>query len=487
MLYKDGKAVMDTSGYELKTSLAKMENRLKYRLSLSLVVLLFSLSFRCYPASKIYIISDPDRSSIYVDGVFRGTFSSYHEQALEIVIKPGKHFIEAIKVDEGNALLYQQKEVTIEPEDWRVVHLKLLSHPESGRIGKTDKNVEDFIAKIPPREYPQRRLISMFGQKTTKEKENKAARGVGSEITTVTIGDFHTHDLPEIYESDLKNFALNYKSYKERRAITGKRSDNRYTLTTPPPYMVEIPGGTFCDYSGGECKKVELKPFWIGRKEVTVKEWRECMNAGICPNLPSVNSAISPQQAINGISYVDAKKFLSWMSDSAGISARLPTDTEWKYAAYANKATRFPWGDAPQPGKAKCYENRTRTTNVTQSSLPGKVGAYNPNGFGLYDVVGNVAELTSSRSIRGGSWVTDCELADIDHVERPPTIETRNIGTGLRLAMDKIMPKSSDQNQQFYCIDNYRGIGEITYYQYSNFKRCFPTRLLDGYIEKYGL
>lgn len=252
--------------------------------------------------------------------------------------------------------------------------------------------------------------------------------------------------------------------------------------------MVEIPGGLFCDYSEPECKSVEIKAFWIAEKEVTVKQWLECVQSGICPSLPSAINAINPLQAISGASYLDAQKFLKWLKMSTGINARLPTDDEWKYAAYANRETRFPWGEIPLPGKSRCLESGDNKRFTKTPAFSGEVGTYAPNAFGLYDVVGNVAEITRANTLRGGSWVMDCNMASIDYAESIRSKSARRVTAGFRVAMNKVVPRPDRQKKkEYYCIDKSLVVGNITYQPYSHYEFCFSTKMLDDYIKKNGL
>jgi formylglycine-generating enzyme required for sulfatase activity len=85
----------------------------------------------------------------------------------------------------------------------------------------------------------------------------------------------------------------------------------------------------------------------------------------------------------------------------------LLTEAEWEYAARAGTTTNFWWGDQDpvcDPGARNGAQSYNCTPNRT---LP--VASFQPNGFGLYDVHGNVYEWVenaegSSRVRRGGSW-----------------------------------------------------------------------------------
>ncbi len=238
--------------------------------------------------------------------------------------------------------------------------------------------------------------------------------------------------------------------------------------------MVPIPGGKVTigapasdtDKQENETDQVEVevKPFWMGKYEVTWDEFdvfafsfdsKQAKQAekdgkplnrtpldiaadGVTrPTPPYVNMTFGyghdRYPAICMTSHA-AKKYCEWLSAKTGHKYRLPTEAEWEYACRAGSTTRFHFGD--DASKLKEYDWYADNSN----EKPHPIGQLKPNKFGLYDMHGNVYEWCQDKyfvdyhkkikpadgkpainplvvddkkkwhSVKGGSWRDDAAL-----------------------------------------------------------------------------
>ena len=159
---------------------------------------------------------------------------------------------------------------------------------------------------------------------------------------------------------------------------------------------VWIPPGTFWmgALDGDEDAKKDEKPrhevaittgFWLSQAPVTVAAFRSCVAeiGGPMPEAPEFNPGWEKEDhPIVGVTWEAAAAYCSW------AGGRLPTEAEWEYAARGGKeGLKYPWGNEISPQNAK-YKSADGT-------MP--VGSYAANGFGLYDMAGNVWEWCSDR------------------------------------------------------------------------------------------
>ena len=182
--------------------------------------------------------------------------------------------------------------------------------------------------------------------------------------------------------------------------------------------------------------KVCLEGFWMGKTEVTNAQFRKFANAHDSGSYEGRSLNADNQPAVR-LGWQDAMAFAKWLSEKTGLNYRLPTEAQWEYAARAGSTAAQYWGK--DNGSACRYANIYDKTAQQAKALnwpnysceDGQVAAapveqYAANAFGLYDMLGNVAEWTCSdydseygggetrcadaqsssgkRVSRGGSW-----------------------------------------------------------------------------------
>ena len=253
------------------------------------------------------------------------------------------------------------------------------------------------------------------------------------------------------------------------------------------PEMVVIPAGSFIMGSPetekdrgeneGPQHKVTVKRFAAGKYTVTFDEWQECVNLGDCPQVSDSGYGRGRRPVIN-VTWGEAKAYAAWLSKLTGKEYRLLTEAEWEYAARAGTTTPYSFSGTKsllceygnfadislrKESIVRNFDIGTSDICDDHNAMTAEVGSFKPNGFGLYDVHGNVwqwtadcyrrnydgapndgtavenFQLVKSRVVRGGSW----------HM-RPPflrsaqrgidTPETRFRDIGFRLARTLLRP-----------------------------------------------
>jgi formylglycine-generating enzyme required for sulfatase activity len=200
------------------------------------------------------------------------------------------------------------------------------------------------------------------------------------------------------------------------------------------PEMIVIPPGQFTMGSPanqpgrvsneGPQHTVKIsKAFAVSEFDVTFDDWDACVSVGGCPAV-FANFGHGRQPVIN-VTWDDAEQYVAWLAKMTERPYRLLTESEWEYAARAGTTTTYWWGDSVGQGNANCVGCGSRWDNTATSP----VESFKPNGFGLYDVSGNVWQWVqdcfhndyngapadgsawvsgdcSLRTDRGGSWIT---------------------------------------------------------------------------------
>ena len=168
------------------------------------------------------------------------------------------------------------------------------------------------------------------------------------------------------------------------------------------------------------------RAFAVGKFEVTRGEYAEFERAsgthedtgcyhrtGFEPEMDSARNFQSPgypqtdSHPVVCVSWKDAQAYVSWLSSKTGETYRLLSEAEWEYVARAGTTTARYWGTSEDDGCA--FANGADLTGETDlagwsiancrdgHTYSAAAGSFEPNAFGLHDLLGNVAE-----------WVGDC-------------------------------------------------------------------------------
>ena len=253
----------------------------------------------------------------------------------------------------------------------------------------------------------------------------------------------------EAYESYVKAFPQGRNVARALEAIDDRtlRPGKSFRDCEDCPSMVVVPAGAFWQGSE-ESNPLALKmetpirmvtiaePFAVSIFEITMAQWDQCTAEGGCSNRPPDNGWGRDSRPVIMVSWNDAQAYVSWLNKKTGQSYSLPSESQWEYVARAGEEGDWLGGSLEsvcQHGNIAGGESGFRWQHAECSdqtaigTLP--VGSFKANAFGLYDVIGNVAEWTldcmnlsyldapadgsswgrgicSSRMTRGGSWFT---------------------------------------------------------------------------------
>ena len=182
------------------------------------------------------------------------------------------------------------------------------------------------------------------------------------------------------------------------------------------PLMVVIPNGDAYE-----------KPFAIAKYEISVSDWSKyCILSGSCKPIKDKEKRNDP---VRNISLQEAKDYASWLSERTGKKYRIPTKSEWEYAANA---------EGKQPKK-----DFNCRVSVNQKLIKGtgivSVKSGKSNGWGLKNYVGNVQEWVTDEEkllVRGGAY-TDAHSKCAISLERTHQGD-KDESTGFRLVRENV-------------------------------------------------
>ena len=146
-----------------------------------------------------------------------------------------------------------------------------------------------------------------------------------------------------------------------------------------------------CQRAAAPSRRRQAASPWA-RSRSRLPQWRACVEAGGCEAISQMNTADDALPMLN-VSWDDAAAYAKWLSEKTGKKYRLPSESEWEYAARAGTKTPYWWGDKVSAEYASCKDCGGEYSKL---SPPSDV-ALKASPFGLVSMSGGVSE-----------WVLDC-------------------------------------------------------------------------------
>ena len=270
-----------------------------------------------------------------------------------------------------------------------------------------------------------------------KRKAEREAAKAAVEVPVFEVPEIKTPEVTEseITESEITESEVTESEITESEAKAIDSIDSEITNTTesvlpavtPPtgvvvggssPMGIEMvvinPGTGILGSPSSEEKRARFEnplrdtqinySFEVSKYEITFDDWEKCVSGGGCGgHKPDDKGWGRGKRPVINVSYDDAQSFLKWLNQKTGEDYRLLSEAEWEYVARAGQDGPFGTGydisakNANFDGKAP-YGSGEQGPYLAKTQ---RVGQYEPNAFGIYDMHGNVYE-----------WVEDCWNAD---------------------------------------------------------------------------
>ncbi len=356
---------------------------------------------------KILITSEPAGASITISGRY------YGQAPVNVTLPPGENY--EIQASQAGYQAASRK-LTVVPDQSSQVSIRLL--PVTGTIRLQVEPADALLVVDGEPRGAAPRVLEL------------TARNHEIRLEKPGYAPFVRNLLPDPDYDQQLTVRLKTEAEAEQEAtpqLITTSTGNELKLILPGEFTMGAPRREPGRRSNEVEKTVQLtRAYYLGVTEVTNEQYRQFMSSHDSGSVGRSMLNLAERPVVN-VSWDLAVEFLNWLSGKDGLPAayervngdwelvtpantgyRLPTEAEWAWAArYADlPLTRFPWGDnmPPQPKSGNFADESAEhlasyiiagyNDTFRGTSPPGTFG---PNGFGIVDMAGNVAEWVHDR------------------------------------------------------------------------------------------
>ena len=269
-------------------------------------------------------------------------------------------------------------------EDTVTNYSKKSQTPQYGKIRDPNLDQGDFV-------FPLRMAKALPDVEAERKKIEEERLKLAEESKTVDAQMKLNEEKKRLDEERQKL----QKKREQMAKLEALKPVEKPSTAPAPTGMVKIPAGEFMAGLGGVSdnlpRKVKLNEFYIDKYEVTQEEFEKVM--GNNPSHFKSDPLDPPPEGYKHIEMTFPVDNVTWneaVEYCERVGKRLPTEWEWEKAAKGGSNSIYTWGN--NVDLAGVYAWHAGNSGNT----PHSVGEKKPNGYGLYDMAGNVSEWTSS-------------------------------------------------------------------------------------------
>jgi formylglycine-generating enzyme required for sulfatase activity len=287
---------------------------------------------------------------------------------------------------EIKAMLQSQEQL-----DWQLLLQRV--EPQLNAAAKLLEDI-DFLPEHPRQQAKIEAFANKLSLKLTLHSAPNAAARLQDCLNQIKAQEQAEKEQPA------KEQAEKDKAEKKQQAAQARAK----RLQRAVPQCTLVPGGEFmmgcaADSNAQPVHQVKVPEFRLGTYPVTVAQYRDYCD-DTQTTQPYNLDEIDPQMPVVHVSFNDIKGYLLWLSQLTGQNWRLPSESEWEYAARAGTTTDYWWGNKAGAEYANYSDSGVGTTT--------QVGSYPANPWGLCDMNGNVWEWCQDYYI-GNYHATPCD------------------------------------------------------------------------------